>query len=79
MSMTTLSQITATNPSPSSHIPVGLNFRNRAMLFDETLIKLFDTDIGFKSNHYFAWQLKLFCNEENQFMCQGTLFQVCRR
>ena len=52
--MTTLSQITATNPSPSSHIPVGLNFRNRAMLFDETLIKLFDTDIGFKSNHYFA-------------------------
>ena len=49
---------TATNPSPSSHIPVGLNFlfpnfesnfRNRAMLLDETLIKLFDTDIGFKN------------------------------
>ena len=47
---------TATNQSPSSHIPVGLSFlflilrakfRNRAMLFDETRIKLFDTDIGF--------------------------------
>ena len=32
------------------------------MLFDETLIKLFDTGIGFKIIS--ALQLKLFCNEE---------------
>ena len=54
---TQLNTIMATNPSPSSYIPVGLNFlfhnfenkiRNWAMLFNETLIKLFDADIGFK-------------------------------
>ena len=37
---------------PSSHIPDGLNCLfpdfERAMLFDETLIEVFDTDIGFK-------------------------------
>ena len=27
-------------------------FRNRAILFDETLIKLFDTDIGFERIFY---------------------------
>ena len=32
------------------------------MLFDETLIKLFDTDIGFK--RIFCFTVKLFCNEE---------------
>ena len=53
--------IMAINPSPSLPIPVGLNFcllilkakfRNWTMLFDGTLIELFDIDIGFKRIFY---------------------------
>ena len=48
---------TAGNLSHSLPIPVGLNFlflnsRNRAMLLDETLIEVFDIDIGFKRIFY---------------------------
>ena len=59
------------------------------MLFDETLIELSDTDIGFyedilldtlkwfvmKKNSIFSTSTHL----ENQFMCQSTLFKICRR
>ena len=43
---------TATNLTPSSHTAIGFlillsKFRNRAMLYDETLIEVFDTDVGF--------------------------------
>ena len=58
---------TATNPAPSSHIPVGLNFcflflrakfRNGAMLFlsFSTLISVV--------RGYSAWQFEMFCDEE---------------
>ena len=45
------SNIRTVYPS-KNHVTTHLEFRNRAMRFDETLIKLFDTDIGFK---------KIFC------------------
>ena len=59
--MNSLGSYMATNPAPSWHIPVGLNFlfrnfeskiRIRAMLLDETLMELSDTDIGFKGLFY---------------------------
>ena len=39
-----------------------VKFKNQAMLFDETLVELFDTDIGFK--RIFGLTVYLFCNEE---------------
>ena len=50
----------ATNPAPSLHISIGFlgvlilraQFRNQATLFNETLIELVDTDIGFKGIFY---------------------------
>ena len=32
------------------------------MLLDETLIELFDTDIGFK--RFSTWQFKVFCSDK---------------
>ena len=56
------------------------------MLIDETLIELFDIDMGFKR----IFRLKWFVVKKNDFfstatqilesvLCQGTLFKVCQR
>ena len=52
-----LNDYTATNSSPSSHIPMGQNFlflvfweqkfRHRGILYGETLTELLNMDIGF--------------------------------